>query len=430
MDISNKFTMKEINRYEIIQKLIQRKITEEEAKKIVGLKSTRQVRRIKKRVFKEGIKGVIHRNRGQPGNRKFKQKFIDKILKIVREKYFDFKPTFAAEKLLENHNLKINKESLRQLMINDGLWKPKPKRKAKERHAWRPRKENFGEMQQFDGSYHHWFENREGETCLLLAIDDATGIITHAKFDHNEGTRAVFQFWLEYLEKNGLPISIYLDRFSSYKVNHKSAEDNKDLITQFQRAAKEADVKLITAYSPEAKGRVERVFETLQDRLVKELRLKNISTTEEANKFLEEEFINKFNEKFAVNPAKKADLHRSIKRRFKEKSLAKIFSIQNERRINNDYTIMFKNQFFQLKEEQPTGVFKKDWVKVEEHLDKSIKIDLNGKYLDYEILPVKPKKINIPLAALTRKKATWIPPNDHPWRRPWQVKRAILATTT
>jgi len=429
MDISIQFTMKEINRYEIIQNLIQRKITEEEAKKIMRLKSARQVRRIKKRVLKEGAKGVIHRNRGRPGNRKFEQKFIDKILKIVRKKYFDFKPTFAAEKLWENHNLKINKESLRQLMIIADLWKPKPRREAKNRHVWRPRKENFGEMQQFDGSYHHWFENRGEESCLLLAIDDATGRITHAKFDHNEGTKAVFHFWLEYFNKNGIPISIYLDRFSSYKINHKSAEDNKDLITQFQRAAKEIGMNLITAYSPEAKGRVERVFETLQDRLVKELRLKNISTIEEANKFLNKEFIDKFNAKFAVIPALKSNLHQSVKS-LKEEKLLQIFSIQNKRRVNNDYTILFKNQFFQLKEEQPTGVFKKDWVQVEEHLDKSIKIDLKGKYLNYEILPERPKKINIPLAALTKNKSTWIPPNDHPWRRPWQVKKGVLTTTT
>ena len=230
-------------------------------------------------------------------------------------------------------------------MIIADLWKPKPRREAKNRHVWRPRKENFGEMQQFDGSYHHWFENRGEESCLLLAIDDATGRITHAKFDHNEGTKAVFHFWLEYFNRNGIPISIYLDRFSSYKINHKSAEDNKDLITQFQRAAKEIGMNLITAYSPEAKGRVERVFETLQDRLVKELRLKNISTIEEANKFLNKEFIDKFNAKFAVIPALKSNLHQSVKS-LKEEKLLQIFSIQNKRRVNNDYTILFKNQFF------------------------------------------------------------------------------------
>lgn len=422
MDISIKLTMKEASRYEVMQKLIQRKIMEEEARKLIGLKSVRQVRRIKQRVLREGIKGVIHRSRGHPSQRKFKPEFVDKAVNLVKLKYFDFKPTFAAEKLLENDQIKINKESLRQLMIKAGLWKTKTKKPPAVRHVWRPRRDNFGEMQQFDGSYHHWFEHRGEKVCLLLAIDDATGQITHATFDHNEGTRAVFQFWLDYFKKHGLPLSIYLDRFSSYKVNHPAALDNQNLITQFQRAAQTVGVALITAYSPEAKGRVERVFGTLQDRLVKELRLRNSSTVQAANTFLESEFINKFNGKFRVEPRQKANLHRSLTERFTDHQLAKIFSIQSQRRINNDYTVMFKNKFFQLKEAQPTTVFKKDWVTIEEHLEGSIKIDLKRKYLNYEVLPDRPKKVKIPLAALTRKASDWIPPADHPWRKAWQFK--------
>lgn len=417
MDISIKITMKEINRYEIAQKLIKRKITEKEARKMIGLKSVRQVRRIKKRVIREGIKGAIHRSRGRPGNRKFSKYFINKILRIITEKYKDFKPTFAAEKLLENHQIKISNESLRQLMISENLWSPKSRKKPKKRHVWRARKDNFGEMQQFDGSYHDWLETGE-EYCLLASIDDATGEITHAKFDENEGVRAVFCFWLEYFEKNGLPISIYLDRFSTYKINHPSAVDNKELKTQFERAMNQVGVKPITAYSAEAKGRVERLFGTLQDRLVKELRLAKIDTIEEANKFLEK-YIPKFNEKFAVAPKQKADLHRPINKKLKKK-LPQIFSVQSSRRIMNDYTIMFKNQFFQLEEKQPTGVFKKDAVTIEEHLDGQIKISLKGHYLNYQVLPERPPKENIPVIALTKNKAPWVPPANHPWRKPFK----------
>ena len=171
-------------------------------------------------------------------------------------------------------------------------------------------------MQQFDGSYHVWFGDEE--SCLLLSVDDATGKITYAKFDINESVKAVFKFWLEYFSKNGLPLSIYLDKFSTYKINHKNAVDNKDMITQFERAMNQVGVKPITAHSPEAKGRVERMNGTLQDRLVKELKLAGITTRGKANEFLKE-YIPKFNAKFAVAPNRRKNLHKKINRQVKEK---------------------------------------------------------------------------------------------------------------
>jgi hypothetical protein len=405
-----------MNKFNAIKNLINKKITEEEARKLVGLKSVRQIRRIKKRVIKEGASGVVHRSRGKPGNRRFNKEFSDKAVALLKEKYSDYKPTFASEKLRENHNIIINKESLRQIMIKEALWRPNMKKQAKNRHVWRARKDNYGEMQQFDGSYHKWLEKRlEEELCLLLSIDDATGKITHAKFDKNEGVIAVFNFWMEYFERNGFPISIYLDKFSTYKINHPSAVDNKDLITQFQRAMQQVGVNPITAHSPEAKGRVERVFQTLQDRLVKEMRLVNISTTEEANNFLET-YIPKFNQQFAVLPKSRADLHKPVDKKMKQ-NFHQIFSIQSKRNVNNDYTVLFKNKFFQLEEKQSTTVFKKDSVTIEEHLTGEIKIRLNAHYLDYVVLPERPKKIkDMPLIALTNRKAPHTPSANHPWR--------------
>jgi len=408
--------MTEINRHEVIKSLINKRISEKEARKMMRLKSVRQVRRIKKRVINNGINGVIHRSRGKPGNRRFDEIFVKKVMTIVSEKYSDFKPTFASEKLFENHKIKINKETMRQLMIKEGLWKPKSRKHPKNRHVWRARKDNYGEMQQFDGSYHHWLENRAGEMCLLLSVDDATGRITKAKFDKNEGTVAVFNFWLEYFEENGLPICIYLDKFSTYKINHPSAVDNKDLMTQFQRAMNQVGVSLISANSPEAKGRVERMNSTLQDRLVKEMRLANISTIKDANKFLKT-YIPKFNKQFSVIPKKQANLHKLVNQEMKKK-LPKIFSIQSQRKINNDYTIMFKNQFFQLEERQPVTVFKKDILTIEEHLNGEIKISLKDKYLNYIVLPKRPKKIkDMAIVALTNRKADYKPSANHPWRQ-------------
>ncbi len=191
------------------------------------------------------------------------------------------------------------------------------------------------------------------------------------------------------------------------------------MTTQFQRAMGQVDIRPITAHSPQAKGRVERVFETLQDRLVKEMRLRGISTIKEANEFLKE-YIPKFNTKFSVMPNKKANLHKKINKQIEEK-IPQIFSIQNERKVNNDYTIMFKTKYFQLDQEQPTTVYKKDTVIVEEHLDDSIKINLKDHYLNYKVLPERPKKlIDINLPAITkRKQSNWKPPTDHSWRTPF-----------
>jgi hypothetical protein len=419
---------KELSRYEIIQSLLDGKINGTDAAKQIGI-TVRQIKRLKLKVVKLGAAGLVHGNRGRKGNRKRDDEISKKIEKYLKEKYYDFGPTLATEKLTEDHNITINKESVRQIMTKLKLWKPKPRKQSKKRHVWRARKENIGEMQQFDGSYHRWFGDEE--SCLLLSVDDASGKITHATFDRNEGVKAVFRFWSEYIEKNGLPVSMYLDKFSTYKVNHKNAVDNKDMITQFQRAMNQVGVKLITAHSPQAKGRVERMFDTLQDRLVKELRLAGITTMDEANGFLEK-YIPKFNAKFAVAPARKKDLHKKPIKQIQAK-LPQIFSIQNTRVVMNDYTVRFENNYFQLNEIQPTTVYKKDTVTIEQHLDNSIKISVKEQYLDYTILPERPKKeINILLPAITNNKQTnWKPPINHPWRKQFlhnklKVKSQIL----
>lgn len=419
---------KEFERGNIITDLINGKINGTDASKQIGV-SIRHVKRLKSVVKKHGIKGLAHGNRGKESNRKLDDEIIEKVKLCLTKKYYDFSPTFATEKLYEIDKIKIGKEKVRGIMAEIGLWKIKPRKQSKKRHCWRARKDNYGEMDQFDGSYHNWFGDEE--SCLLLSVDDATGKITHAKFDINESTVAVFKFWTEYFNKNGLPLSIYLDKFSTYKINHKNATDNKDMITQFQRAMNQIGVKPITAHSAEAKGRVERMFGTLQDRLVKELRLAGITTKKEANEFLIK-YIPKFNAKFAVVPNRKSDLHKPVSKQLNEKML-QIFSIQNQRKVNNDYTIRFKNQYFQLDETQPTTVYKRDTVIVEEHLDGEIKINLKERYLDYKLLPEMPKKeINIKLPALTiRKQSSWKPPIDHPWRKQFlynkiQIKHPVF----
>lgn len=413
-------TQKELSRYEVIKRLIKGEINGTEAAKQLYL-SIRQVKNLKAAVKKYGIKGIIHGNRGKPSNRRMSDKKIDEMEIIVKKKYYDFGPTFASEKLEENYQIKIGKEKLRQLMTEWDLWKPKPRKKNKEYRSWRPRKEYFGEMEQFDGSYHAWFEERAPECCLLASIDDATGKPTKLRFVHWEGVIPAFIFWKDYLKTHGKPASIYLDRHSTYKQNQKSVFDDPECLTQFERAIKrDLGIPIIHAHSPQAKGRAERLFGTLQDRLVKELRLAGINNREEANGFVEEVFIPKFNKQFSVLAQKKGNLHRSLTE-IEKKNLDKIFSVQNTRAVNNDFTVRFKGKWLQLDEVQPTLVLRREKVLIEERIDGSILICLRNKYLNYTELPKRPERIKMKVAALARSQSTWKPPANHPWRRPFLI---------
>jgi hypothetical protein len=248
--------------------------------------------------------------------------------------------------------------------------------------------------------------------------------LTKLKFDKNESVLAVFKFWKEYVQSQGKPISIYLDKYSTYKINHKSAVDNKELLTKFQRAVKQdLGIKLITANSAQGKGRVERLFGTLQDRLVKELRLRGISDIDRANEFLEQEFIPMFNQKFSVLVQKKGDLHKKLTKIDKE-NLDRIFSIQENRVVNNDFTIRYENKWFQLAEKQPCLVLRKDKVLVEQRLNGQIFISLRNEYLSYTELPGRPEKVKMKVTALSGSKQEWKPPINHPWRKTFLVEKA------
>ena len=410
-------TQKELSRYEIIKRLINKDINGAEAAKQIGL-SKRQIRRLKSAVKKYGTQGIIHGNRGRSSNRSLPETKTEKIKELVKKHYYDFGPTFASEKLEENHNIKISNEKLRQLMIEWKLWKVKSRRKNKQYRRWRPRKEQYGEMQQFDGSYHNWFENRGLECCLLAAMDDATGKITKMRFVDWEGVKPAFIFWKEYFETHGKPAVIYLDRHSTYKQNAKSLFDDPKVLTQFQRAVKQdLNINIIHAHSPQAKGRIERLFETLQDRLIKEMRLAGISDKEQANRFCDKIFVPKFNERFAVLAQNKGNLHCALTKT-ERANADRIFSIQNARVVSNDFTVRFAGKWFQLAKQQPTTIYRKERVLIEERIDGAIFVSLRDKYLNYKVLPQRPEKIKEKITALTRTKPKfkWKPAADHPWR--------------
>lgn len=414
-------TPEEEYKFDVINKVIIKELKSGQAAKMLGI-STRQIRRLRHAVYMEGKEAIIHKLKGQPSNHKLDEQLREKALNAVAKKYSDFKPTFASEKLEEIESLVVNPQTLRRWMAKEGLWKTRKMKNTGEYHAWRPRKEYYGELEQFDGSYHMWFENRfidkygqSIEVCLLASIDDATGKITKAVFAANEGVRPVFNFWMEYIQETGKPLAIYLDSFSTYKINHKSAIDNKDMITQFERAMESLGIKPITAHSPQAKGRIERLFKTLQDRLIKEMRLANINTPEEGNMFLKEVFLPKFNDRFAVIPAATGNVHKDLTE-IDRKTINRIFSVQSTRVVNNDFTIQFKTNWYQLAGIQQTTVRAKEKVLVEEWLDDTIHLSIRGYYLKYILLPQKPQRTKKNPTIITTHRLNWIPPEDHPWR--------------
>jgi len=415
-----KFTSSEQTTREVINAALKKEITNAIAAVKLHL-SVREVQRLKAKARRDGIDALVHGLKGKTSNHKIDETVKKKVLSLVTDKYHDFKPTFASEKLGELEGILVNRETLRLWMVEEKLWKPRRHKKRGTYRSWRPRKEYYGEMEQFDGCYHLWLENRytdsEGiplELCLLLSVDDATGKITNGYFDTNEGIIPVYRFWKTYILFHGKPLIIYLDKFSTYKINHKAAEDNKELMTQFQRVCIDLGIKLINANSPEAKGRVERTFETLQDRLVKEMRLANIKTPDEANVFLNNIFIPKFNERFSVIPTKEGCVHKTLTQQDTQ-NIDHIFSIQSKRTINNDFTIQFNNKWYQLQEIQPTTVRAREQVTVEEWLDGTTHFMLRGHDLPYLPLPERPERVKKPPVILTTHKLNWKPPHNHSW---------------
>lgn len=410
---------KEVGRLDVIQRCIRKEINRPFAARFLGL-SVRQIGNLKRKVRACGAAGLIHRSRGKPSHSRIPEKERTKIVILLHQYYADFKPGFAAEKLREQHGIGRDPKTIRRIMIAEGLWRPRRGKKQSGHRSWRQRRTFFGELVQFDGSYETWLEERGPEICLLAAIDDATGRVTKAMFASHEGVVPVFTFWKAYVKVHGAPRAIYLDKFSTYRMTQRVALENHELLTQFQRAAEELAIELIPANSPQAKGRVERLFGTLQDRLIKELRLARINTIVEANRFLTEVFIPRFNARFAVEPAAKGNVHRSLTGT-EQRRLDAIFSRQSERTVRNDFTISFRNQWYQLTKQQPVTVRPGERLVVEERLDGLLRLRLRGKYLAHQILPERPQKIkNLPwvLPANARRHVSrYIPPPDHPWRK-------------
>lgn len=408
-----KMSRRGIDQISVFEKLKNKDIKQKEAVKILNL-GIRQIKRKLKDYRKHGAVALVHKNRGKEGNHRLCESLARQAISLVRDKYLDFGPSLSAEKLEENHCIVINRETLRLKMIDEGLWQPK-KKKLKVVRLMRDRKECFGEMIQADDSDHDWFEDRAPRCTLLAFIDDAASKIVHLEFTSGETTENLMRATWQYFETYGRPVALYTDRGGVYKVNLGNSDD--DRMTQFERSLHELNIEPIHARSPQAKGRVERLFQTLQDRLVKELRLKNISSINEADKYLGEEYIAKHNAKFAVEPNSPTDLHRNIE----GYDLNNILCVKEKRKVNNDLTIRYYSQWLQLSSKQPTLILPKETVEIRKHLDSTITIHQNLSRLNFQAIDQRPVQPTINQRKETSTQNPWLPTRDHPWRK-WNLK--------
>jgi transposase len=372
---------KERRRVRVLERVKMGIITLKEASVLVGV-SYRQSKRIKARYEGEGARGLVHRSRGRESNRKIDAQIKDAILKRYEERYLGFGPTFAMEKL-EEEGYRIHAETLRNWLKEAGLWQ-----RHRKRSAYRQRREpkkRFGQMVQLDGSHHRWFEDRaEGCSCLMSMVDDATKT-TYAFLAEQETKEAAMRLLWGWVERYGVPMSLYCDRKNAYvtdrEPNIEEQLEGKEPLTVFGKACEKLGIDIITAYSPQAKGRIERRHGVFQDRFVKELRLRGISNIEEANKVLANGFVEDLNRRFTIPAIDPHDAHVKV---HKPMDLRTIFCLEEPRTVSNDFVVQYSNRYFQLLQEKRVEIRPKMKVIVAEWLDGSIHILYKKKELLYE----------------------------------------------
>ena len=405
-------SQKELTRLEVIQRTEKKTLKQKEAAKMLGI-SVRHVKRLLRAYRQSGAEGLISKRRGKPSNNRMKEEVKQQAIDLIYSQYHDFGPTLAHEKLTEKHALKLSVETVRKLMITEGLWKPKKAKKLVV-HQMRERRACLGELVQLDGSPHKWFEDR-GEACNLLAfIDDATGRLMELYFTPGETTFSYFAATQRYLPRYGKPVAFYSDKNGIFKVNIPNALTGSGM-TQFGRAMKELDIEIICANTPQAKGRVERVIEVLQDRLVKEMRLRGISNIEAANEYTLE-YITEYNARFAVQPRSSHDAHRPL---LPSADLALIFTKQEQRILSKNLTLQYEKVIYQIQTSRPSYAMRKAPVTVCEDAQGKVTILYKGHPLDYTIYQKQQRQAEVVSSkAIDHKlKKPHKPAKNHPWRR-------------
>ena len=407
-------SQRELKRLHVIHKVLEQKLKQVEAAEVLRL-SDRQIRRIVRNMRRDGDSGIIHKSRGRSSNRAIPKKIKDRVIKLYREKYWDFGPTLANEKLSEIDKIKIGTQTVRNWLIKDAAWQVT--HKCRKHRMWRERKHHFGEMLQMDGSHHCWFEDRGPECVLMGYIDDATGNV-FARFHEYEGTIPAMDSFKRYIKKYGIPHNMYLDRHTTYKSTAKPTIEeelrNEVPLSEFGRAVKEIGVELIYAHSPQAKGRIERLFRTFQDRVIKEMRLRGIRDIKQANEFLDY-YLPIYNKRFSVASIEKGDFHRAVP---KGMDLDGVLCIKKECTLRNDFTIGYKKSLYQIFDKvNAKKVF------VEERINGRMYIKYKSKRLKYKkILHRSERQQKSKQTRVFKHKKPYIPPKNHPWRR-FRIRR-------
>ena len=400
-------SVKELRRVHVIRQTMEKQLTQVQAGVVLGL-TTRHIRRLIERVVQAGDQGLAHRGRGKPSNRRIPDKVKAMMLKLYEQQYGDFGPTLAAEKLAERHGVAVNAETLRGWLLAKGV--THFQRRKRPHRAWRERKTLVGELVQLDGSHHDWFEGR-GPRCVLMAyIDDASSRV-FARFYEYEGTIPAMDSFTRYVTRYGIPLAVYADKHTTYQSPAPPTVDEQLVgvkpTSQFGRALDELGVELIPAHSPQAKGRVERLFKTFQDRVIKEMRLADVSTLDAANQFLTG-YLPIYNQRFAVPPAQATDLHRPKRA---GGDLNRILCIKTTRCLRRDWTVAHHGQLYQVR----TNV-RATHVMVEERVDGTMRITHHDRPLDYHAIPARPERVAEPPKAQVPRRPVK-PTSAHPWRK-------------
>lgn len=423
-------TVREADRAAVMLAVVEKRLKQREAADRLGL-GVRQVKRLAKRYRAQGSAGMASARRGAPSNRSLGEAVRTAALSLVRERYEDFGPTFAAEKLAEEHGIALSRETLRKWMSEDGLWRPRRRREARI-HQSRPRRARLGELVRVDGSPHDWFEGR-GPRCALIAfVDDATSRLLALRFFASETTEAYMETLRAHLGAHGRPVALYSDRHSVFRVNRK---DGEDAPTQFTRALRTLDIEPIHAATPQAKGRVERANRTLQDRLVKEMRLRNIDGMEAANRCLPE-FAADYNRRFGVAPREAEDAHRPVLHDAGELGL--ILSEHHARKLSKNLTFKFERREHQLTGQGKGRRLRGASVTVRKGFDGSVAVLRDGRRLPFRVLAEG--EAAVPVAdgkdvrqrvdeakAAQAARPNFKPAPDHPWRRAFKPSAAERA---
>jgi transposase len=413
MDQLLTMSAKELSRVEVMQKLSEKRMSQKEAGTLLRL-STRQIKRLLKAYRKKGAVGLVSKHRGRKGNNRLAENVKKQALNLLKTNYRGFGPTLAHEKLVEKDTLKLSDESVRQLMIAEGLWKPRKVKKVVT-HQLRERRACFGELVQIDGSPYDWFEGRAESCVLLVFIDDATGKLVQLRFVDSESFFSYAGAAEEYFRRCGKPVAFYSDKHGIFRVNLPSAGSG-DALTQFGRAMQELDIQIICANTPQAKGRVERVNQTLQDRLVKEMRLRSISSLADGNAYLAE-FIEDFNRRFAIEPRSSVNAHRPLTAK---DDLARILTWQESRTLSKNLTLQFEKVVYQIQTQRPTYAMRQAVVTVCKDARRNLTLLYQGKSLPYSVFHqqakqsevVPSKNVNQALPPTPCK-----PAPNHPWRQ-------------